>query len=147
MKLGYWWTGMHATAKKVIKMCRGCQLAGAHRNTTLKRHFPRYTTTPLHRWQEVSVDLCGPLPLSKFGFTYLLVVMDNFTKYVILIPMKNKESETTARALFYEVFMTHGFPLKILSDNGQEFMSGMMQKALEAAQHSQGNNCTLSPTK
>merc|ERR1712091_774449 len=54
--------------------------------------------------------------------------MDNFTKYVILIPLRNKESETTARALFYDVFMTHGFPAKILSDNGQEFMSGMRQQ-------------------
>ena len=28
-------------------------------------------------------------------------------------------------------YMTHGFPEKILSDNGQEFMSGMMQKLWE----------------
>ena len=78
----------------------------------------------------MSIDLCGPLPLTKFGFTYLLVAMDNFTKYVVLIPICNKESETTARAVFYEIFMTHGFPEKILSDNGQEFMSsgGMMQE-------------------
>merc|ERR1712091_39402 len=98
------------------------------RIATRRQYFPRYATMPLHRWQEVSVDLCGPLPLTKLGFAYLLVVMDNFTKYVILIPMQNKESETTARALFYKVFMTHGFPKKILSDNGQEFMSGMMQE-------------------
>lgn len=128
MKLGYWWVGMHATAKQVIKGCRGCQLANAHRNRQLKTHFPRFASIPLKKWQEVSVDLCGPLPLSKHGFTYLLVVMDNFTKYVILIPLRNKESETVAKALFYDVFMTHGFPLKILSDNGQEFMSSMSQQ-------------------
>ena len=61
--------------------------------------------------------------------------------------MQKKESETTARALFYGVFVTHGFPEKILSDNGQEFMSGMMQQLWMLLDIHKVTNGTLSPTK
>ena len=81
-------------------------MATAHRNATLRKHFPRFASFPQLKWQEMSADLCGPLPYSKYGFVYLLVVMDNFTKYVMCIPLRNKESETTARALMYDVHDT-----------------------------------------
>ena len=43
-----------------------------------------------------------------------MIVMDTFTKYAILIPMRRQDETTTADALFYEVFMTRGFPSEIL---------------------------------
>jgi hypothetical protein len=37
------------------------------------------------------VDLLGPLPISPQGFSYALTAVDMFSKYLISIPLANKE--------------------------------------------------------
>jgi len=125
-KLGYWWPGMHRTARHVIKQCRGCQFAATRMNSNLASDASRYVSIPQHKWDEVSIDHCGPFPVTAEGYNYLLVVMDNFSKFLVVIPTVGVEAATTARALFYEVFMTYGFPERILSDRGQAFLAPIM---------------------
>ena len=62
---------------------------------------------------------CGASP-------HLLVVMCNFTKYIKLIAVKAADGLTTAKVLFYQVFMTFGFPKKLLSDRGSHFLNETM---------------------
>jgi hypothetical protein len=38
--------------------------------------------------QMISVDLIGPLPKSTKGYSYLLVIVDWLTKYVVLFPLR-----------------------------------------------------------
>jgi len=38
--------------------------------------------------ERLSVDLFGPLVKSQFGYQYVFVIMDTFTKYVKLYPMR-----------------------------------------------------------
>mmetsp|Transcript_11333 Transcript_11333/g.34170 ORF Transcript_11333/g.34170 Transcript_11333/m.34170 type:complete len:281 (+) Transcript_11333:3933-4775(+) len=73
-KMGFWWSGMHRTAKYVVHNCRGCQFASAHRNTTLGTEGSRFISMPQHKWEIVSFDL---------------QVMDNFSKFVTVIPLKS----------------------------------------------------------
>jgi len=75
------------------------------------------------KWTEISMDHVGPLSADEHGYIYLLVVLDHFTKYCIVIPVKSKGAVTTTRALFFEVFLIHGFPEKLHSDNAAEFRS------------------------
>ena len=63
---------------------------------------------------------CGASP-------HLLVVMCNFTKYIKLIAVKAADGLTTAKVLFYQVFMTFGFPKKLLSDRGSHFLNETME--------------------
>jgi hypothetical protein len=44
--------------------------------------------------ERVAVDICGPLPLTKQGNTYILVISDLFTKWTEAIAIPNQERTT-----------------------------------------------------
>jgi hypothetical protein len=39
----------------------------------------------------VSIDICGPLPRSHAGYTYFLVIVDNYSRKLWVIPLKRRE--------------------------------------------------------
>jgi hypothetical protein len=85
---------------------------------------------------QISVDVIGPLPTSVGNVKYILIVIDNFTKFVKLYPMRRANAETILRKLFENHFPNFGLPNKIQSDNGTQFKSNKWIKKLE------GNNIT-----
>lgn len=58
----------------------------------------------------------------------ILVVMDHFTKFAIAIPTINQTARTVAEALWKNVFMSYGFPAKILTDQGRDFESNLIRE-------------------
>jgi transposase InsO family protein len=83
-------------------------------------------------WEHVSYDLISGFKTSKSGNTLCLVVMCEFTKGVEVIPLKDAEAETVARALVNEVFYRHGIPRRLHSDRGSNMnLSNVMKNACE----------------
>jgi hypothetical protein len=77
-------------------------------------------------WQKVHVDLMGPYVRSYDGFVYILTVSCSFTKYLITVPLRNKEAFTVARELVRRVYLQYG-PVEILiHDNGSEFCNSLL---------------------
>ena len=64
---------------------------------------------------------------SKFnqGFRYLLLVIDIFSKYGWIIPLKNKTGEAVASAL--KTIFEERKPEKMWVDKGKEFITGMLK--------------------
>ena len=58
---------------------------------------------------------------SKRGERYVLSITDCFTKYLILVPLKDHTASTVSKALYERVVGCFGCPRKILSDRGTEF--------------------------
>lgn len=71
----------------------------------------------------VSVDFFGPLPRSTGEMEYIFVVLDIFSKYVRLYPIKRETTDTVLKKLFDSYFPEMGKPKRILSDNGTQFSS------------------------
>ena len=61
-----------------------------------------------------------------------MVVVDKFSRYVIVIPLPDKRSTTVATALLQRVILIHGAPKAILSDQGGEFDSEVMAAVCKA---------------
>jgi hypothetical protein len=68
----------------------------------------------------LSIDLVGKLPTSG-GYQYILSAQDVFTKYLFLIPLRDKTAEHFIDALMKSVF-SQGFSRLINSDLGSEFI-------------------------
>jgi hypothetical protein len=66
--------------------------------------------------QMASIDTCGPYPLSKRKYRYLLSFVEHFTRYPEVIPIPKQEDETVARALVTQVLTRHGCPKVLSSD-------------------------------
>lgn len=78
---------------------------------------------------ELSVDLIGPLPRTPRQHRHLLVVVDKFTKFVELFPLRTPTSKVVVERMM-EVFCRHGFPRSISSDNGSVFVSNLWKSVM-----------------
>ena len=63
------------------------------------------------------------------GYTFLLLVIDTFSKYGYLIPLKNKKGETVAKAL-KNIFKERK-PEKLWTDKGREFYNKNVKDLVE----------------
>ena len=63
------------------------------------------------------------------GYTFLLLVIDTFSKYGWIIPLKNKKGETVADAL-KDIFEKRK-PEKLWTDKGTEFKNKNVKKLIE----------------
>lgn len=71
----------------------------------------------------VHIDHVGPFPKSKSGYSYLLTLIDSFTKYIIAKPCRTLGSAECIKNL-HEIFGTYlGYPKRIISDNNLAFTS------------------------
>ncbi|WAR31101.1 YMD3-like protein [Mya arenaria] len=65
------------------------------------------------------------------GFKYILLVIDTFSKYVWLQPLKYKTGDEVARA-FEKIFTTSNrSPTKLITDKGQEFRAKKVQNLMK----------------
>ena len=54
-------------------------------------------------FEKVSLDITGPLPKGTHGEKYILGIIDNFSKYPALIPLKNSTAEQVAKAMYARI--------------------------------------------
>ena len=74
------------------------------------------------------------------GYRYLLMVLDVFSKYGWIVPLKDKKGETVAQA-FETIFKEGRKPQYLWTDKGKEYYNKNMRELLEK------NNITLYSTE
>ena len=117
IKERFWWPSWSDDVRRYVQSCLPCQERKGQAN---KRYAPLHPSTPCDRpWERIAVDLVS-LPPSH-GCTYVLVVVDYFSKWVEAFPLRNKEASTVANILLNNVFYHHGPPEFLHSDRGSEF--------------------------
>lgn len=66
--------------------------------------------------QAVAIDFCGPLPTARGGLNLILVVMDVYTRYTRLFPLRKAGTENAIKAI--EAFIQDfGSITALISDN------------------------------
>lgn len=73
---------------------------------------------PRHTW---SLDLMTDLPPTPTDLQHILVAVDIFTKYVVIVPLQNRSSAKIAEAIKTQIIAYFGPPAVIRTDNGREF--------------------------
>lgn len=116
----YWFPKMNRFVKKYVASCMNCaynkELAG--KKTGYLHPIPKAPSI----FHTVHMDHLGPFIKSKRGNTYILGVIDGFSKFIFIRPVKNTKSKTTIKVL-EEIFATFGYPKIIISDQGTSFTS------------------------
>jgi transposase InsO family protein len=100
-----------------------------------RKNFKRNQTVVGGIDQQWQADLADMQQLSKFnnGFRYLLTVIDVFSKFAWVIPVRNKSATDIAEA-FKELFKSSAprKPKKIQTDAGKEFLNSDVQKLFKS---------------
>ena len=95
LKRTYWWPGLKEDVKKYIQGCFKCQQNKVQHQKKAGELHP--LEIPQGPWQEISIDIIGPLPKSN-RMDVIVVIIDRFTKMVQLkATMMNVSSEGIAK--------------------------------------------------
>ena len=77
------------------------------------------------------MDLVGPLPKTKQGHRYLLAICAYATRYPEAYPLKKFTAPVVVIELI-DLFSRHGIPEEILTDQGTNFTSQLLQELYKA---------------
>lgn len=125
----YYWPRMAIQIRDYVSKCEICKEVKAP-NVTLRPPMGKAFKSE-RPWQRLYIDLLGPYPRSKRGHTMLLIVLDQFSKFICLHPLRKATSATIIDYLEANVFHLFSTPESILSDNGVQFVSREFKSFLE----------------
>jgi cleavage and polyadenylation specificity factor subunit 1 len=117
----YVWHGIAKEVREWARSCIACQTSKVHKHT--KAPHEEFAV-PTRRFQHVNIDLVGPLPEHR-GFSYLLTVVDRYTRWPEAIPLPDVRTETVASAFAANWIARYGIPSDISSDRGPQFTSAL----------------------
>lgn len=114
-----WWPNMELDIEKKIKACLPCM-------KVLPDPKKQMTQWPEAEqpWERVHIDFLGPIYNSMF-----LIVIDSYSKWIEVFKMNKCTSNETVERL-RETFARFGLPKTIISDNGRQLTSVIMEEFL-----------------
>ena len=112
---------------EVAQSCPQCQLGSDHGHR-LKTTGTIQSQGP---WDTLSVDIVGPLP-ADHRHEFLIVFVDCYSRYTILVPASNHTANTVSDALLRHVVPYLGTPRRLLSDRGREFVREVWGKLMRS---------------
>ena len=120
VKLGFVWPGIYKDVDKFVTKCHQCLQVKANLGPRLGKLKSIVSSSP---FDTVGVDIAGPYPPSNAGFTHILIIVDYFTKYWELVPLKDTTSPIILSAILTHLICRHGVPRKIITDQGSNLIS------------------------
>jgi len=125
IRRSYYWPTMDKDIEHGVKGCLGCFRAKTPHTFKKHVHFSLAPATPL---SVISLDLYGPLPPDPQGNTYILVIVDNFSRWCVLTPLGGTTqgrvgAREVASAVLTQWIKNHGVPDLIISDKDAKFES------------------------
>lgn len=124
----HYWPKMKSDIAKYVKSCHVCaqHKVEQKRPAGLMGERPEISVP----FQVISLDYIGPLPRSKQGNCYILVISDYFSKAVFMFPCRKATSKSLIKHV-EDVFLTYGTPAYLICDNGAQMKSKEFKKLCE----------------
>jgi hypothetical protein len=110
-----------------VKACEACQMK-TRRGDNDQRHTYATTSREGYPFQQLSIDLVGPFPMSPEGYTHLLTVRCTFSKWLEAFLLEDEKATSVVEVLTREVFCRYGPPEGIHSNNGCQFTSRLLKE-------------------
>jgi transposase InsO family protein len=120
-----YWPGWADDVKYVLRTCVACAQYARSKPT---RRVGLSTVACGEPFEILALDITGPHPTSSAGHNYILTMQDLFTRWTEAFAILRHTAPVIARILFDQVFMRFGTPLRILTDQGPEFESQLIQQ-------------------
>lgn len=118
LRVNYRWKGMSKEVAVYIKNCYKCQL----NKSRVKNQEPMVITpTPQKAFDITSIDTVGPFMKTSKNNVYAVTIQCELTKYIVIIPIPNKEAATVARAIMDHFILIYGSMKEIRTDLGTEY--------------------------
>ena len=139
----YYWYGMVTDIKVFAQSCDNCT-RGKKGNRTPRSPMKKYHSgEPMER---VHLDILGPLTTSAQGNRYILVIIDQFTKWVELAALPEQSSQTVAKVFIEQFVCRLGCALHIFTDQGRNFEGHLFYQICELLQMAKSRTTPYRPS-
>ena len=141
MKENLYWTNMEADVRAYIKSCDICQKYKFFKHMSPTQRVP----VPSEVFEEVSLDIVGPVPSSRAGNRYILAIQDRLSRWLMFCPISDQSAETVVRTFLTKWICVYGVPLKIVTDRGTNFLSELFKELRVFLGIRPGKTCAYRP--
>lgn len=118
----YFWPTLNKDVEEYVGKCISCN----QRKSGKRIKAPMAKFQPvLEPFELVSLDIVGPLPVSRDGNRYLLTFVDYLTRYCEAIPIPYQSADIVAKEFVLKIITRHGVPKRLLTDQGRNFVSSL----------------------
>ena len=119
----FYWPGMYRDVKTLCEGSVACQKIGKLRKRVVPLQPLPIIDTPFLR---IAIDFAGPLPRTKQGKKYILVLMDYATRWPEAKAVSAPTSRTAADMIL-DMCCCFGVPKEILTDRGSHFVNSLLK--------------------
>ncbi|KAK3233750.1 hypothetical protein CYMTET_55967 [Cymbomonas tetramitiformis] len=115
----HWWADLKKDVEAVVTQCETCQRVKTHYAREEACLSPLEIVSFMYRW---SLDLAWPSRRqTKTGNNRVLIMTEHYTRFIVCVPIPDKEARTIAAAFRSHVLAVFGAPAECLVDGGKEF--------------------------
>ena len=113
--------------KRYMEACHTC----VKTKPKYKKNRPVYGRIPSDYapMQDLSIDI-KMMPQALGGYHFLLVITCNQMNFTIAVPLRDRQTQTVAKALIYRVIYLFCLPRQVVCDEATEFTSAIVQAIL-----------------
>ena len=130
VKRACFWINLNKDCENYVKTCAVCNLNKKQR----KNRAPMKLFHAGAPMEKIHIDILGPLKCTTQNNKYILVMIDQFTKWIELSALSEQTSELTAKALVDQFISRFGTPHLIVSDQGSNFNSKLFMEVCQLLQ-------------
>ena len=138
----FYYPGMKKDSETRVKACPECLAKIQRAKVRDATHQPRRTG---YVGELLFVDLVGPMPVTRDQHKYILTIEDAYSRYVMAVPIPNKEAATVTRHLMDRYVSVFGTPTAIHSDQGKEFTAEIFKDLMDKLQVKRTTTPTYNP--
>lgn len=113
----------------VVANCEVCKRFKTPKHPIKNAELKIFREGVLHgKWH---VDICGKVPKTAEGYEYILIAVEAFSGWPVMVPLFKQCAKEIAMALITHVFSIFGSPISILTDQGKAFESQLFKEIME----------------
>jgi transposase InsO family protein len=130
LQRSYFWPDLKRDTRKVLNDCPECELTKARQHTAHALFHAAPIYAPRSRW---CMDFQGQ-GTALTGETEVLALIDPTSRFVVVIPLKDRQASTWIQPFLDRIVFTFGAPDQLHSDDAPEFVSEILELLAQAAE-------------
>ena len=129
VKSWFWWPMMDRDITRFVKLCLGCLKCRG--GLIVPRPFGSLALSDgPNQCLHMDVVTVASRQASGSEYTSAVVIRDDFSRLVSIVPMKSQDAETVCMALL-QWFSVHGVVRRLHSDQGSHFVNRVIERLCE----------------
>jgi len=122
----FYWPSMSKDCQAYVRVCEKCQKVN---KATPKPNIMTRRVVVTQPFQDVAIDIVGPFPTAVGGFRFLLIIIDDASRWPEAIPLRSATAKVVISNLT-SIFTRCGFPSRLTFDNGSQFVGKVFTQKL-----------------